>query len=82
MSSEKSGKDCINGEVAKSILVVKSLPRRAANLGRIFKQLDKKLLKNKSKHSREQTLPHIFGLFSTRTKLDGFANYFFDFAEN
>ena len=45
MSSEESGKHCIDGEVAKSVLLVKSLPWRAAKLGRIVKQLDKRLLK-------------------------------------
>ena len=56
-----SGEDCTDGEVAKPVLLVKSLPWRAKKLGRIFKQLDKKAARNKSKHSRQQTLPRILG---------------------
>ena len=37
MSSQESGEDCTDGEVAKTVLLVKSLPWRAKKLGCIFK---------------------------------------------
>ena len=82
MSSEESGEDCTDGEVAKPVLLVKSLPWRAKKLGRIFKQLDKKAARNKSKHSRQQTLPRIIRPCSKRPKPCGFTDDFFGFAEN
>ena len=76
MSSEENGEDCINGEAAKSVLLVKSLPWRVAKLGRIFKQLDKKTAKYKSKHSQQQTLPCIIGPCSTRAIMYPLHYYF------
>ena len=79
MSSEESGEEVIDGE-RRPILLVKPLPWRAGKVNRIFKQLDHKACKNKSKQSKQQTLPRAVGSISTRPKPVGFSNDFWAFA--
>lgn len=84
MSSEESGEDIdyVDGEtVKKAVLLLKPLQWRSHKLDRIFKQLDRKSARKKSKQSRQQTLSHVLGPHSTRPKPEGFAADFFGFSE-
>lgn len=82
MSSEESGEECGDGKTEKrSVLLIKPFPWRANRLNRIFKQLDRKAGRKKSKQSRRETLPRVIGPESSRLKpAAGFADDFFGFA--
>ena len=82
MSSEESGEESIDGETEKrSVLLVKPLPWRSPRLARIFKQLDRKASRKKSKQSLQQTRPRVVGPESTRPKPLGFTDDFFGFSD-
>ena len=81
MSTEESGEDEQDGE-RKPVIIVKPLPWRARRIDRFFKQLDQKACKNRSRQSRQQTLPRVIGSASTRSKPAGFPSDFFAFAKN
>ena len=59
--------------------MVKPLRWRAPKVDRLFKQLDSKVKKTKSKQSKQQTLPRALGPPSTRPKPFGFSDDFFGF---
>ena len=81
ISSEESGEEVVDGE-RRAILLVKPLSWRASRVERIFKQLDRKADKNKTKQSKQQTLPRAIGPMSTRPRPIGFGDDFWGFAEN
>ena len=67
ISSEESGMEQTeNG--AQSVLHVKPLKWRSPCVSKLFKQLDHKIDKMKSKRGKQQTLPHCPGNVSSRTK--------------
>ena len=56
MSSEESGDEMMDGK--RAVIKVKPLPWRSSHIGRIFKWLDHKIEKRKSK---QQTVTHVIG---------------------
>ena len=78
MSSEESGEENDGGE-ARPVIYVKVLPWRASKVGRFLRTLDHKATKNKSRQSKQQTLPRVVGQYSTRSKPVGFSDDFFGF---
>lgn len=81
MSSEESGEENV-GDGARQVIFIKVLPWRAPKVNRFFKTLDHKASKNKSRQSRQQTLPRVVGRYSNRSKPIGFADDFFGFTAN
>ena len=80
MSSEESDEELIGEEPGekRAVLVVKPLPWISPRLKRIiYKQLDCKAERKKSKQCRQQTLPRVVGLQRTRPKPVGFPDNFF-----
>ena len=65
MSSEESGDEMINGK-RKAVIKVKPLPWRSSRIGQIFKRLDHKIAKRKSK---QQTVPDVIGNRYLRQRL-------------
>ena len=58
------------------------MPWRASRVDRIFKQIDRKANKKKTKQSKQQTQPRVVGSRSTRPRPMGFSDEFWGFAEN
>lgn len=79
ISSEESGEEEIANGEKRQVMLVKPLPWRSARVVRFFSQLDHKAQKNKSKQSKQQTLPRVAGEFSARPKPAGFSEDFFGF---
>ena len=79
ISSEESGEEDISNGEKRQVILVKPLPWRAAKVDRFFTQLDHKAQKNKSKQSKQQTLPRVVGARSARPKPTGFSEDFFGF---
>ena len=79
ISSEESGDEDIGNGEKRQVMLVKPLPWRSAKVDRFFNQLDHKAQKNKSKQSKQQTLPRVVGEHSTRPKPAGFSEDFFGF---
>ena len=79
ISSEESGEEDLENGGKRQVLLVKPLPWRSAKVSRFFGQLDHKAQKNKSKQSKQQTLPRVVGENSTRSKPAGFSENFFGF---
>lgn len=79
ISSEESGEENIGNGEKRQVMLVKRLPWRSAKVDRFFNQLDHKAQKNKSKQSKQQTLPRVVGERSTRPKPAGFSEDFFGF---
>ena len=78
MSSEESGDEMIDGK-RRAVIKVKPLPWRSSRIGRIFKRLDHKIEKRKSK---QQTVPHVIGNRYLRQRLVGFASDVFGFEQD
>lgn len=81
MSSEESGEEMVDGE-RRAVIKVKPLPWRASRVDRIFKQLDSKGEKRKSRQSKQQTLPRVAGCRSSRPQPMGFSPDFFGFLQD
>lgn len=79
ISSEESGEESVDGE-ERQVIYVKTLPWRAPRVDRFFKKLDNKAARNKSRQSKQQTLPRVGGRRSGRSKPLGFTEDFFGFA--
>lgn len=76
ISSEESG---VDGEDQHQVLVIRPLEWRSSKVDRFFNRLDRKMTKNKTKQSKQQTLPRVTGEKSLRPKPSGFADDFFGF---
>ena len=79
ISSEESGEEDISNGEKCQVILVKPLPWRAPKVDRSFTQLHHKAQKNKSKQSKQQTLPRVVGVRSARPKPTGFSEDFFGF---
>ena len=80
MSSEESGEEMVDGE-RRAVIKVKPQPWRASRVDRMFKQLDSKGEKRKSKQSKQQTLPRVVGCRSSQPQPIGFPPDFFSFLQ-
>ena len=78
MSSEESGDEIIDGK-RRAVIKVKPLSWRFSRIGRIFKWLDHKIEKRKSK---QQTVLHVIVNRYLRQRLVGFASNFFSFEQD
>lgn len=81
MSSEESGEEMVDGE-RRAIIKVKPLLWRVSRVDRIFKQIDSKGDKRKSRQSKQQTLPRVVGSRSSRPRSLGFSSDFFGFIQD
>ena len=79
-------KDFISSEESEGedhqVMVVRPLSWRSKKVDRFFQRLDKKAGKNKSKQSKQQTLPRVTGENSSRVQPAGYADDFFGFLAN
>lgn len=77
ISSESDQEE--NAGEQRQVLVLRPLRWRSSKIDRFFAKIDKKLLKDKSKQSKHQTLPRVVGSYSSRPKPSGFDEDFFGF---
>lgn len=79
MSSEESAEEDFDGK-KHPVIAIKPLHWRATKVDRFFRRLDQRNDKEKTKQSKQQTLPRVVGSQSCRAKPSSLADNFFGFA--
>ena len=68
MSSEESSEEFDKDQVHHSVLKVKPLSWRSPQVTKLFKKMDEKTAKCKTKRGKRQTIPRVLGDTSSRPK--------------